>query len=171
MALSVLRRRTLAFSTSPEMPIVSRALLGIAGATVARSTLSLIFHMFSDPRERTLAVGIWIGAFSAGSAVGPILGGLVLEWFWRSSVFLLALPVTGALLVLGPRVLPEYRDPDAGRLDLVSAAMSVASLLGVVYGLKQNAQAGVSAVPVLAIAAGIAVGRCGCAGSARSPTR
>src|ERR671915_1626810 len=131
-----------AFSTSPEMLVVSRALLGIAGATVAPSTLSLIFHMFTDPRERSLAVGIWIGAFSAGSAVGPILGGLVLEAFWWGSVFLLALPVMGALLVLGPRVLPEYRDPNAGRLDLRSAAMSVVALLAIVAGLKQLAQDG-----------------------------
>ena len=118
-----------AFSTTPEMLILSRALLGLAGATIAPSTLSLIFHMFPDPRQRTVAVGVWIGAFSAGSAVGPVLGGVLLESFWWGSVFLLALPVMGALLVLGPRVLPEYRDPDAGRLDLVSAAMSVLALL------------------------------------------
>jgi DHA2 family multidrug resistance protein-like MFS transporter len=147
-----------AFSTSPEMLIVSRALLGIAGATVAPSTLSLIFHMFTDPRERTLAVGIWISAFSAGSAVGPVLGGVMLEAFWWGSVFLLALPVMGALLVLGPRVLPEYRDPDAGRLDLVSAAMSVVALLGVVYGLKQVAHDGITTLPVLVMAAGLGVG-------------
>jgi hypothetical protein len=127
-----------AFSTTPEMLIVSRALLGIAGATIAPSTLSLIFHMFQDPKQRSLAVGIWIGAFSAGSAVGPVLGGLVLEVFWWGSVFLLALPVMGALLVLGPRVLPEYRDPNAGRLDLRSAAMSVVALLAIGRG-RRNA--------------------------------
>src|SRR5918912_1100610 len=71
-----------AFSTSPEMLIASRALLGIAGATIAPSTLSLIFHMFTDPKERSAAVGVWIGAFSAGSAVGPVLGGVMLEHFW-----------------------------------------------------------------------------------------
>src|SRR5687767_15502307 len=142
-----------AFSTTPEMLIVSRALLGIAGATVAPSTLSLIFHMFQDPKQRSLAVGIWIGAFSAGSAIGPVLGGLVLEAFWWGSVFLLALPVMGALLVLGPRVLPEYRDPDAGRLDLRSAAMSVVALLAVVHGLKQIAQDGPTAASALTIAA------------------
>lgn len=147
-----------AFSTTPEMLIVSRALLGLAGATVAPSTLSLIFHMFQDPKQRTLAVGIWIGAFSAGSAVGPVLGGLMLEAFWWGSVFLLALPVMGALLVLGPRVLPEYRDPDAGRLDLRSAAMSVVALLAVIYGLKHIAQDGVSAEALLAIGGGAAVG-------------
>jgi DHA2 family multidrug resistance protein-like MFS transporter len=147
-----------AFSTTPEMLIVSRALLGIAGATVAPSTLSLIFHMFQDPKQRSLAVGIWIGAFSAGSAIGPVLGGLVLEAFWWGSVFLLALPVMGALLVLGPRVLPEYRDPGAGRLDLRSAAMSVVALLAIVHGLKGVAQEGMATEPVLSIAAGAVVG-------------
>lgn len=147
-----------AFSTTPEMLIASRALLGIAGATVAPSTLSLIFHMFTDPKQRSLAVGIWIGAFSAGSAIGPVLGGLVLEAFWWGAVFLLALPVMGALLVLGPRVLPEYRNPDAGRLDLRSAAMSVVALLAIVFGIKQIAQDGITAMAVLAIAAGGVVG-------------
>jgi MFS transporter, DHA2 family, multidrug resistance protein len=147
-----------AFSTSAEMLIVSRALLGLAGATLAPSTLSLIFHMFQDPKQRSAAVGVWIGSFSAGSAVGPMLGGVTLEHFWWGSVFLLALPVMALLLVLGPRVLPEYRDPDAGRLDLVSAAMSVTAILAVVYGLKQIAQDGMGAGPAVAILAGVAVG-------------
>jgi DHA2 family multidrug resistance protein-like MFS transporter len=140
------------------MLIVSRALLGVAGATIAPSTLSLIFHMFRDPTERTRAVGVWIGAFSAGSAVGPVLGGVLLEWFWWGSVFLLALPVTVALLVLGPKVLPEYRNPDAGRLDPVSAVMSVVALLAVVYGVKQTVQDGVHLTAALAVAGGVVVG-------------
>lgn len=146
-----------AFSTTPEMLIVSRALLGIAGATVAPSTLSLIFAMFTDPRQRSLAVGLWISAFSAGSAVGPVLGGLMLEAFWWGSVFLLALPVMGALLVLGPRVLPEYRDPGAGRLDLRSVVMSVFALLAIVYGLKQLAIEGPAPGPALVAVAGLGV--------------
>jgi MFS transporter, DHA2 family, multidrug resistance protein len=147
-----------AFSTSAEMLIFSRALLGLAGATLAPSTLSLIFHMFQDPRQRSAAIGVWIGAFSAGSAVGPIIGGLMLEFFWWGSVFLLALPVMGALLILGPRVLPEYRDPDAGRLDVRSAAMSVVAVLAVIYGLKEMAQSGPSLVAGVAIAIGLIVG-------------
>ncbi len=147
-----------AFSTSAEMLIVSRALLGIAGATLAPSTLSLIFHMFEDPRQRSVAIGVWIGSFSAGSAIGPVLGGVMLEHFWWGSVFLLALPVMGLLLVLGPRVLPEYRDPDAGRLDLVSAAMSVFAALAVIYGLKETAQDGFGWIPALFVLAGLAVG-------------
>jgi DHA2 family multidrug resistance protein-like MFS transporter len=147
-----------AFSTSPEMLIASRALLGIAGATLAPSTLSLIFSMFQDPRQRAVAVGVWISAFSAGSAIGPVLGGILLEHIWWGSVFLLALPVMGLLLVLGPVVLPEYRDPKAGRLDLISAGMSLVAVLGVIFGLKQIAQDGIGPVAIASVVVGVVVG-------------
>jgi MFS transporter, DHA2 family, multidrug resistance protein len=147
-----------AVSFSPEMLIVSRALLGIAGATIAPSTLSLIFNMFQDPGQRARAIAVWISAFSAGSAIGPIVGGVLLEYFHWGSVFLIALPVMGALLVLGPIVLPEYKDPDAGRLDLISALMSLVAVLAVVFGLKQIAQDGFGALPIAAIVVGIVVG-------------
>ncbi len=146
-----------AFATTPEMLILARALLGLAGATLAPSTLSLIFHMFADPRQRSMAIGVWIGAFSAGSAIGPVLGGLVLEHFWWGAVFLLALPVMVALLILGPIVLPEYRDPDAGRLDLVSVVLSVGAVLSVIFGLKEIAQDGLDWPPIALVGAGLLV--------------
>jgi MFS transporter, DHA2 family, multidrug resistance protein len=147
-----------AFSTSAEMLIASRALLGLAGATLAPSTLSLIFSMFQNPRQRAVAISIWISAFSAGSAVGPVLGGILLERFWWGSVFLLAVPVMVALLVLGPIVLPEYRDPNARRLDLISAALSIVAVLGVIFGLKQIAQDGLDVLPAASIALGLVLG-------------
>jgi MFS transporter, DHA2 family, multidrug resistance protein len=147
-----------AFSKSAEMLIATRALLGIAGATLAPSTLSLIRNMFLDPHQRTIAISIWITSFSAGAAIGPLLGGLVLEFFWWGAVFLLAVPVMALLLVLGPRFLPEYRDPDSGRLDLISAALSLAAVLTVIFGLKQIAQDGLSWLPGLSILAGITIG-------------
>ena len=147
-----------AFSTSAEMLIVARALLGIGGATIAPSTLSLIRNMFLDPKQRMTAIGLWGTSFSAGAAVGPILGGLLLRHFWWGSVFLLNVPVMLILLVLGPRLLPEFRDPDAGRPDLRSVAMSLVGVLAVIYGLKQMAQDGVGWQAVLPIVGGIAVG-------------
>jgi DHA2 family multidrug resistance protein-like MFS transporter len=147
-----------AFSTSPAMLIAARALLGVAGATLAPSTLSLIFNMFADQRQRTLAIGVWAASFSAGAAVGPLLGGLLLEYFWWGSVFLLAVPVMVLLLVLGPFLLPEYRDPDAGRLDIRSATMSLAAVLAIIYGLKAVAQDGPGWLPVAAILAGVGLG-------------
>lgn len=147
-----------AFSTSANMLIASRAVMGVAGATLAPSTLSLIFNMFPDPRQRAAAIGVWISAFSAGSAIGPVMGGILLEYFWWGSVFLLALPVMAILLILGPRVLPEYKDPKAGKLDILSAAMSLAAFLTVIYGLKQTAQDGFSAIAGISILAGVAIG-------------
>ncbi len=147
-----------AFSTSAEMLIASRALLGIAGATIAPSTLSLIRNLFHDAGQRTFAIGVWITAYSLGGAVGPLFGGLLLEFFWWGSVFLLAVPVMGLLLVLGPALLPEFRDPAAGRPDLRSAALSLLSALAVVYGLKQLAQDGLGWPPFVSIAVGLVLG-------------
>jgi DHA2 family multidrug resistance protein-like MFS transporter len=147
-----------AFSTSAEMLIVARALLGIAGATIAPSTLSLIRNLFHDAGQRTFAVGVWITAYSLGGALGPLLGGVLLEFFWWGSVFLLGVPVMALLLVLGPILLPEFRDPQAGRLDLTSAALSLVAVLAVIYGLKQMAQDGFGPLPSAAIVVGLALG-------------
>ncbi len=147
-----------AFSVSAEMLIVSRALMGIAGATLAPGTLSLIFTMFRNQAQRAVAIGVWITAFSAGGAIGPVAGGLLLERFWWGSVFLLALPVMALLLVLGPRVLPEYRDPEAGELDIASAVMSLVAILAVIYGLKETAQRGFDPVAILSIVFGVGMG-------------
>jgi DHA2 family multidrug resistance protein-like MFS transporter len=147
-----------ALSTTPEQLIAARALLGIAGATLAPSTLSLIFTMFLDPRQRQVAIGIWITSFSAGGAIGPVMGGVLLERFWWGSVFLLAVPVMALLLALGPRVLTEYRDPGAGRLDLISAAMSLVAVLALVFGLKLTAQDGFGGLAGAAVLVGVGVG-------------
>jgi DHA2 family multidrug resistance protein-like MFS transporter len=112
-----------AFSGSAEMLIITRAVLGVGGATLAPSTLSMIRNMFLDPDQRAIAIGVWATSFAAGAAIGPLAGGVLLEFFWWGSVFLLAVPVMALLLVLGPLLLPEFRDPGAGRLDLISAAM------------------------------------------------
>ena len=147
-----------AFSTSAEMLIGSRALLGIAGATIAPSTLSLIRNMFHDQSQRTFAIGVWITSYSLGGALGPLFGGALLEFFWWGSVFLLAVPVMALLLVLGPVLLPEFRDPEAGRIDLPSAALSLVAVLTVVFGLKRIAQDGLGLLALLAILAGLAFG-------------
>jgi MFS transporter, DHA2 family, multidrug resistance protein len=147
-----------AFSTSAGLLIAARAVLGLAGATLAPSTLSLIRNMFHDPHQRSVAIGIWITSYSAGAAIGPPLGGILLQYFWWGSVFLVNVPVMVLLIALGPVLLPEFRDPEARRLDLLSAALSLAGVLLAIYGLKRIAQDGPGWVPALCIVASLAMG-------------
>ncbi|MGI5350436.1 MFS transporter [Streptomyces sp. CA-250714] len=147
-----------AYSTSAEMLIATRALLGIAGATLMPSTLALISNMFSDARQRATAVGVWMMSFMSGVALGPVIGGMLLENFWWGSVFLLGVPVMLLLLVTAPFLLPEYRDAHAGRLDLVSVGLSLAAAIPVIYGMKELAKEGLEPLPVAALVAGAAFG-------------
>ena len=124
------------------MLIITRAILGIAGATLAPSTLSLLTNMFRDPTERTFAISMWISSYSVGAIIGPLVGGLLIQYFWWGSVFLAGVPVMILLLVLGPLLLPEFRDPNAGRLDITSALLSLAAVLLFIYGMKNMAEAG-----------------------------
>ena len=146
-----------AWAPSAAVLIAARAVQGLAGATIAPSTLSLIRTMFTDPQQRTVAISVWITSYSAGAAVGPLLGGVLLERFWWGSVFLLSVPVMVLLLAVGPRLLPEYRDPSPGRLDLASAGLSLVAVLAVVYGLKQIAQQGVGQPALAAVVLGLAL--------------
>lgn len=146
-----------AFSNSAGMLIATRAILGIAGATLAPATLSLIRNMFHDPNDRAAAISIWVSSYSLGGAVGPVVGGVLIEHFWWGSVFLIGVPVMVFLLVLGPALLPEYRDPNAGRLDLASAVLSLSAVVTVIFGLKRVAEYGLAWEPVLSIAAGATI--------------
>ena len=146
-----------AFSASAEMLILMRAVLGIAGATLAPSTLSLITVMFTDEKERTFAISMWIAAFSAGGIIGPVVGGVLIEYFFWGSVFLVAVPPMVLLLLIGPALLPEYKDPKAGRLDIVSALLSLAAMLCIIYGVKKIAEFGVGPTSLAAIGLGLAL--------------
>jgi DHA2 family multidrug resistance protein-like MFS transporter len=147
-----------AFSNSAEMLILNRAILGIAGATIAPSTLSLIRNMFHDEKQRTFAIGIWITSYSVGGAIGPLVGGILLQYFWWGSVFIANVPVMILLLILGPRLLPEFKDPKAGRIDIVSAVLSLSCVLTIIFGLKKIAEEGFSVTHATFIIAGIILG-------------
>jgi DHA2 family multidrug resistance protein-like MFS transporter len=146
-----------AYSTSPEMLIAARALLGLAGSTLMPSTLALISTMFQDNRQRATAIGMWGAMFTLGALAGPVIGGAMLVHFWWGSVFLLGVPVM-VLLVAGARLLPEYRDPRAGRLDPTSMVLSLATMLPIVYGIKELARHGWQPLPVAALLAGVVAG-------------
>ncbi|MFE6906649.1 MFS transporter [Streptomyces erythrochromogenes] len=128
-----------AYSGSPGTLIVCRALMGVGAAMLAPSTLALISTMFRDRTQRRTAIGLWSAAFAAGSVLGPVLGGILLGHFWWGSVLLVNLAVAVLLLGAGPVLLPEAKDPAAGRTDLLSAALSMAAVLLVVYGAKLTA--------------------------------
>jgi DHA2 family multidrug resistance protein-like MFS transporter len=144
-----------AFSQSAGMLIGARAVLGVAGATIAPSTLALITMMFRDPRQRAVAIAGWMSCLVGGNALGPVVGGLLLNWFWWGSVFLIGVPVMLVLLLTARSMLPEFTAEHPGRLDLVSVFMSLAAILPVIYGLKELARAGLATVPLLAIAVGV----------------
>ncbi|MEE1836977.1 MFS transporter [Streptomyces sp. SP17KL33] len=151
-AISVLN----AYATTPEMMIVARALLGVAGATLMPATLALIRNLFHDPRERSLAIGVWGATASAGTAVGPVVGGFLLEHFWWGSVFLINLPVMAVLVLVGIKLLPESRHPNPGPWDMPSVGLSLIGMIGVVYAVKETATHGVDGNALTAGLLGVA---------------
>ncbi|MGA5131649.1 MFS transporter [Streptomyces olivoreticuli] len=146
-----------AYATTPEMMIAARALLGVAGATLMPSTLALIRNLFHDPKERSFAIGIWGAMASAGAAVGPVVGGFLLENFWWGSVFLINLPVMAVLVLVGVKLLPESKDPSPGPWDLLSVGLSMVGIVAVVYAVKESAANGFRWYYLLAGVAGLLV--------------
>ncbi len=143
-----------AYAPSAELLILARAALGVAGATLMPSTLALISNLFGDARQRALAIGVWATMFALGMALGPVVGGALLAYFWWGAAFLVAVPVVAVLLVAAPLLLPEYRAPGEGRLDLLSVLLSLAAILPAIYGVKEFAKAGFAPEALLAMGLG-----------------
>ncbi|HSO15042.1 MAG TPA: MFS transporter [Arthrobacter sp.] len=147
-----------AFAPSAEWLIAGRAGLGFFGAMLMPSTLSLIRNIFPEPNRRRLAVAIWAAGFSGGAALGPIFGGWLVEHFWWGAVLLVAVPIILPLLVLGPALIPESRDPNPGRVDVPSIVLSLLVMVPVVYGIKVLATHGLAVEPLAAIGFGLLMG-------------
>ncbi|SDT68199.1 MFS transporter [Jiangella sp. DSM 45060] len=147
-----------AWAPTAETLIAARALLGVAGATLMPSTLSLTATMFRDARQRAVAVGVVIASVSGGTAIGPLVGGALLERFWWGSVFLLGVPVMVLILALGPILLPAGETTTTTRIDVASVGLSMGAVLPLVWGLKEIAAGGAGWAPVAAVAGGIVVG-------------
>nr|WP_310434224.1 MFS transporter [Streptomyces sp. 3330] len=144
-----------AYADSAETLIAARAVLGIGGATLMPSTMALIRTMFTDPAQRAKAIGLWSAVMTGGIALGSVMSGLLVEYFWWGSVFLVNLPAMVLLLVLGPVLLPESRDPAPGRFDRLSVPLSMAAVLPVIYGLKEIPSEGWHARYVVSVTVGL----------------
>ena len=147
-----------AYAGNPQILIAARLLLGVAGATLAPSTLALIRNMFHDSQQRALAIGVWAASLSTGGAIGPVVGGAILHSLWWGAVFLPAVPVMTLLLLTAPNLLPEYRGRDAPKLNVLSVVLSLGAVLPAVYGLKQVVQSGRSWSALVAIVIGVLMG-------------
>ncbi|MFC7728876.1 MFS transporter [Actinomadura keratinilytica] len=149
-----------AYAPSAELLIAARALLGAAGATLMPSALALIRRVFTDPKERTTALGAFFGSGALAVGLGPVLGGGVLEHFWWGAVFLINVPIMAVILAAGAVLLPGSHGPGHGRVDVPSVPLSAAGVLGVVYAVKEAAAHGLDAAQVRW---GVAVGAAGLA--------
>lgn len=146
-----------AFATGPEMLIGVRALMGAAGATLGPASLAMIAHLFPDPAARARAVGLWMTCFMVGMISGPVVGGMLLGWFWWGSVFLLGVPAMLLLAIAGPRVLPSPPGSRGARLDVLGVALSMAALLVLVLGLKRAVADGLTGAALATLAVGAAL--------------
>ena len=147
-----------AFAPSAGALIAARALLGVGGATIMPSTLSLIRNIFPDARHRATAIAIWSAGSSGGTALGPLVGGVLLERFWWGSVFLINVPVMAAVIVTGLWLLPESKNEQGAPVDLASAVLSVLAIVPITYAVKSFAHDGLTAVAVAALVGGLAAG-------------
>ncbi|MEO2133233.1 MFS transporter [Microbacterium sp.] len=147
-----------AFAPSAAWLIAARAGMGVFGAMLMPSTLSLLRSIFTDRDQRRMAIAVWASMFSAGAALGPIVGGILLEHFAWGSVFLMSVPVLVPLLILAPLLVPESRDPRPGRIDPISIALSMLTMVPIVYAIKEVAVHGFGVLPVVLTIAGLGFG-------------
>jgi DHA2 family multidrug resistance protein-like MFS transporter len=144
-----------AYSPNAEALFASRALLGVFGATLMPSTLSLIRNIFENRDDRRLAIAAWAAMFAGGAALGPVVGGWLLERFWWGSVFFINVPIIVIFLIAAVLLLPESRDPRPGRIDVPSIGLSLATMLPIVFAIKQFAEHGINGLTLLSLAVGV----------------
>ncbi|QEU95346.1 MFS transporter [Streptomyces kanamyceticus] len=148
-----------ALADNAQVLIAARALLGVGGAMIMPATLSILRQVFPDRRERAVAIGIWSAVAAVGAAVGPLLGGFLLEHFWWGSVFLINIPLMLISLPIGRWLLPESTGSGNGPWDVVGALMAAAGLFGVVLGVKRlgGGESPLGATTLVSLAVGIAL--------------
>jgi len=138
-----------AFATTPEMLIGTRSFMGIGAALIMPATLSLLTNIFTDPSERAKAIGVWAGVSGVGVAIGPMLGGWLLEHFSWGSVFLVNVPVVAVALPAGYFLLPNSKAANSPKLDLIGAALSIVALVSLVWAIIEAPAKGWTSTEVL----------------------
>ncbi|MDX3236791.1 MFS transporter [Streptomyces sp. ME03-5709C] len=126
-----------AFAPDPRVLIAARALLGVGGAMIMPATLSILRQVFPDRGERAVAIGVWSAVAAVGAAVGPVLGGFLVEHFWWGSVFLVNIPLMAVILPVARWLLPESRGELDGPWDVLGAILAALGILGAILGVKQ----------------------------------
>ena len=129
--------------------IATRALMGVGAALVMPATLSILTNVFTDPRERAKAIGLWAMVGGVGVALGPVVGGWLLEHFAWSSIFAINIPVVVVALVAGRFFVPTSRDPESPRLDIAGALLSIAGLGSLVWTIIEGGEQGWTARPTV----------------------
>ena len=146
------------FAPSASWLITARAATGLFGSMLLPATLALIRVIFARDRDRQLAIAIWSAVFSGGAAAGPIVGGALLEWFGWTAILLIGAPISLLFALLAPWLVPESRDPGAGRVDLASALLAIATMVALVFGVKAFATGGEPLTAAAAVLASAGLG-------------
>jgi DHA2 family multidrug resistance protein-like MFS transporter len=147
-----------AFATTPALVIVARGVMGVAGSAILPASMALLGGLFTDEKARIQAMGVMMTVFLGGMAIAPFVGGVLLDHFWWGSVFLMGVPVMAVTIVLVPRLVPESRADLPAPLDLTSAALSVVSVLTLVFALKRVVNSGVDSPVLVSLAVGLGLG-------------
>src|SRR3954451_3330215 len=138
-----------AFAGGVDQLVLARAVMGAGAAFIMPATLSLLTHVFVDTRERAMAIGIWAATAGVGVALGPVVGGVLLDHFWWGSIFIVNVPLTAIAVLAGRRLLPESRDPAARAIDWTGAALSGVGLVAFVWAIIEAPSKGWTSAPVL----------------------
>ncbi len=147
-----------AFSRSPDTLVAARAFMGVGGAAIMPSTLSILTNVFAGEQERARAIGIWSGTTGIGVSVGPIVGGWLLAHFWWGSVFLVNVPIAAVGLLASIWLVPESRNPESHRPDPVGAVMSIFAMAILLWGIIEAPNhSWTSPLVIGSIAGGVAV--------------
>lgn len=146
------------FATSIEWLIAARAGMAIFGAMLMPATLSIIRNIFTNPNERRRAIAIWSAGFASGAALGPIVGGFLLEHFHWGSVFFMSVPILLPLLLLGTWLIPNSKDPNPGPIDPVSIVLIMSTMAPFIYAIKHFAHDGLDLLTVVLLALAITCG-------------